>query len=124
MRINENNIESPFLDAFLGFVLRVAEVEGLGDWTLDLWSCKGEAVCEESKKIIRFGFCVNLFTTEHLFLHEVAHALCSTGYQDAKNWNDSYWHRRPWQEIFARLLMDHLPEWYSGYNFRRNDEHL
>jgi hypothetical protein len=120
MRVQKNEIESPFLGAFIEYAQQIAGAEGLGEWTLDLWSCEGEGVCEENKKIIRFGLCTTLFRTKHLFLHEVAHALCSKGRKDP-SWDDSYWHRRPWQEIFARLLMDHLPDWYWAYMYRKTD---
>lgn len=100
--------------AFIKFVNSVSEGEELSEWQLDIWSCDGEGICEGNRKRIRMGICSNVFRTKCLFLHEVAHAI-HPGARKTKEWDNSYWHRKSWQEIFARLLIDYLPDWWNRY---------
>ncbi len=114
-------VDYPIPPEFPEFVAHVSEREYLGDWTLDIWSCKGEGICDVDTKMIRFGLCETMFRTKHLFLHEVAHAL-HPGEMKSKEWWKSFEHQRSWQEIFARLLMDHLEHWFWGYQHRKDKD--
>lgn len=111
-------VEDPVPKEFLDFVKHVSDKEGLGTWRLDIWNCKGEGVCEDDERLIRFGLSKTMFRTKHLFLHEVAHAL-HPGKRPSKEWDDSFCHCESWQEIFARLLIAYLPDWFWSYQYRK-----
>jgi hypothetical protein len=122
MRIEiSEHVDYPIPPEFVDFVVYISEQEGLDDWTLDIWGCRGEGICEVERKKIRFGLCNTMFRTKHLFLHEVAHAL-HPGKMRSPAWWKSYEHKRSWQEIFARLLMDHLEHWFWGYQHRKDED--
>jgi hypothetical protein len=35
-----------------GFIAEVLGKEGLGDWRVDMWGCKGEGECDCGEKVI------------------------------------------------------------------------
>ena len=86
----------------LTFVDAVLTCEGLQDWPIHIWACKGEGLCDSH---ICFGLCETERQTKALFLHEVAHAMLNPKRTcNAKDWHpDSYWHKTVWQQEFERL---------------------
>jgi len=86
----------------LTFVDTVLTCEGLQNWPIHIWACRGEGLCDDT---IRFGLCETEQQTKALFLHEVAHALLNPKRSCyAKDWHkDSYWHKDVWQQEFKRL---------------------